>query len=175
METRECYIVSFNGNVFIGQGFNSKHTHRAFPEFGIDASYSLDFPLAEGTPIIAAREGIVTLVKDDSSLNYSGLDPTTGNEAAKQTNLIEICHKDGTFASYHHIQQNGAQVVVGQEVKQSTPIALSGNTGWSTQPHLHFMVYEKNSGGLIVKTIPIRFSNFQGPLEDRVINAHLYQ
>jgi murein DD-endopeptidase MepM/ murein hydrolase activator NlpD len=50
-------------------------------------------------------------------------------------------HPDGTFGQYTHIQTNSAKVKLGDVVKKGAVIAQSGNVGWSSGPHLHFMVF----------------------------------
>jgi murein DD-endopeptidase MepM/ murein hydrolase activator NlpD len=58
-----------------------------------------------------------------------------------------IYHEDGTFAEYVHLKKDGAQVSVGDMVSAGDFIAYSGNTGWSSGPHLHFMVFQFTKEG----------------------------
>lgn len=109
------------------QGYNGKQTHQ-----GINA---LDFSLTEGNEIHAARKGVVVKVVQQNSKHCSQ------PECAKLNNFILIYHEDGTFASYAHLQQNGAQVIEGDIVNQGQLIALSGNVGRTDGPHLHFEVF----------------------------------
>jgi murein DD-endopeptidase MepM/ murein hydrolase activator NlpD len=51
-----------------------------------------------------------------------------------------VWHADGTFGVYFHMAQNGVLVSVGEKVVRGQPIALVGNTGSSSAPHLHFEV-----------------------------------
>ena len=99
-----------------------------------DSVHAVDFPCAEGTTIVAARRGIVQAA-DGSSDTGCG-DP----ECADQGNYVIVDHGDGTFAKYWHLQYDGALVAAGDQVQRGEPIGLSGNTGWSTGPHLHFAV-----------------------------------
>ena len=62
-------------------------------------------------------------------------------------NFIEIQHDDGTVAHYHHLRLMGVRVEKGQRVEQGELIGLSGNTGYSTGPHLHFAVTKLDSLG----------------------------
>jgi len=162
------YIVPFKQkSVKIGQGFHGKASHRDWPDDSEDMTYSLDFFRPEGTGIIASKEGIVTKVKSDGKENYSGKDLTKGDEAYKKhMNYIEIEHSDGSFAAYSHLKNNGVFVKVGEKVKQGQIIGLSGNTGWSSAPHLDFNIFRKNYKNRKIKTIKFKFVNYEGPLED---------
>ncbi len=133
----------------VTQGANGSFTH-----FG-ENQYAIDFDLDEGEPIYAARDGLVVEVKQDSSI---------GGPSARYTghaNFVLIMHEDGTFGNYVHLQQNGALVTVGQQVEAGQRIGLSGNTGRSSGPHLHFDVRVPTREGRM-QSIPIRFAGLDG-------------
>ena len=106
--------------------------------------FAYDFAMPVGTPIIAARDGIIAAVKSDSSIG--GPFSVYSNDA----NFISIYHSDGTIANYFHLKKDGVVVNEGQEVKRGDLIGYSGSTGFSSGPHLHFEVvrpgpdFEKN-------------------------------
>ena len=128
----------------VSQGFHGKYSHT-----GGD-SYSIDFKMPEGSPVHAARAGTVVGVKDDSSLGG-------GNKKHEwDANYILIRHSDGTLGHYVHLQKDGAKVKVGDKVAAGQLIGLSGNTGHSTGPHLHFAVFKAQSGKQR-ETIPVKF------------------
>ncbi len=154
------YIIPFKKRpVRIGQRFN-QGSHKKWEEDKEDFTYSIDFLLSEGTEIIASRSGIITKIKSNGKENYSGKDMKKGEEAYKKhMNEIEIEHDDGTFASYSHLKYNGAKVKVGQRTEQGQVIGLSGNTGWSSSPHLDFSVYRKNYKGWKIKSVKFEFED----------------
>lgn len=97
--------------------------------------YAIDFMLPFRTPIVAARAGKVTATRQTCPDINCPFTPDTccGN-------YVRIEHADGSVASYWHLPENGACVKVGDVVERGDIIAVSGNTGISLAPHLHFEV-----------------------------------
>lgn len=118
----------------VGQGYLDFPTH--------EGQYAIDWLMPEGTPILAARKGVVVEAIDVFS--KSGLTSDFWNKA----NRVVVQHDDGTFALYYHLLHQGIKVKVGQQVSEGQELALSGNTGYSATPHLHFMVYRQTNGGM---------------------------
>lgn len=111
----------------VTQGYNGTTSHKN--------EYALDFRMPIGTPINAVRKGVVVAVEQ-------GFNKTcTGQDCAKFNNYILAYHTDGTFAEYTHIKKNGSRVQPGDTIKKGQHIGYSGNVGWSTGPHLHFIVF----------------------------------
>ncbi len=156
------YILPFKKHpVKIGQGFNTG-SHKKWPEDKEDMTYSVDFLLRQGTRIIASREGKIVKVKTNGKKNYSGKNPKKGEKAYKEhMNEIVIKHKDGTYAAYSHLKNQKPRVKLGQIIKQGQVIGLSGNTGWSSKPHLDFNIFKKNIGNWKIKTIKIKFEDYK--------------
>jgi murein DD-endopeptidase MepM/ murein hydrolase activator NlpD len=71
-----------------------------------------------------------------------------------RANFIRILHDDGSMALYAHLAVDGVLVRIGQEVTAGQRIGLSGNTGFSTGPHLHFAVQVNR--GMQLMSIPFR-------------------
>ncbi|MDX2917230.1 MULTISPECIES: M23 family metallopeptidase [Streptomyces] len=94
-----------------------------------------DFQAASGTPVLAIGPG--TVVSAGNSGSY-------GNE-------VVIKHEDGMYSQYAH--QSSLNVSVGQSVTGGQQIGLSGSTGNSTGPHLHFEVRTGPSYGSDVDPI----------------------
>lgn len=125
-----------------------------------DNLYSIDFGMPEGSTVVAMRDGTVLSIKEDS--NEHGTDKEI---YASKANYVWIIHEDNSFGYYLHLKQNGALVEPGTKVKAGDVIGLSGNTGYSTGPHLHAqVVLPKGFSG--TETIPIRFKGINGALEE---------
>ena len=129
------------------QGYFSHFSHRE--------RAALDFKMKRGTKILAARDGVVVRVKEDG--NKGGLN----KKYRPYGNNIVIQHADGSRAGYWHLQYNGALVNVGDSVKTGQVIALSGKTGYTALPHLHFLVWTFNSRGEW-QQVPTRFQTSKG-------------
>lgn len=83
----------------------------------------IDIAVPIGTEVRATASGTVTIKKDKGNTSFG--------------KYIEIRHDDGTFSIYAHLS-NFSMVEVGQRVNKGEVIALSGNSGNSSGPHLHF-------------------------------------
>lgn len=111
----------------LDQGYNGSFSHQN--------ENALDFTMPEGSNVAAARDGIVVSVIQNNTA-------TCPNKSCIQfNNYVNIYHSDGTFASYSHIKYNGSKVKIGDIAKQGDIIALSGNTGFTSGPHLHFVCF----------------------------------
>jgi len=96
----------------------------------------------EGQNVRAARSGIVVFAIDSLSCNTWNLKPEDPCYGARgEGNLVVIQHADGTATTYAHLKQNKVFVKKDDSVKVGQVIALSGNTGNSSTPHLHFDVH----------------------------------
>jgi murein DD-endopeptidase MepM/ murein hydrolase activator NlpD len=115
-----------------------------------DSIYAVDIALPDGTAVYAARAGTVINVRHD------GFRGGTVSVMADQANLIEMLHEDGTIAVYGHLHWDSIRVRIGQHVALGEYIADSGNTGFSSGPHLHFAVW-RNAGDADV-SVPIQFA-----------------
>ena len=115
-----------------------------------DSHYAVDISMPIGTDVFAARGGVVF---DVASTNFSGgLDPRRDGPKA---NVVRILHDDGTYAIYAHLNTNSIRVRPGDVVTRGQYIADSGNTGFSSGPHLHFAVVR--NAGMRIQSVPVTF------------------
>lgn len=96
-----------------------------------------------GTPILASKSGTVLDMRD----SYDGHSKNPADRA--KTNYVRLLHADGTMTLYAHLKTGSGVVGPGQHVKAGQLLALSGNTGYSTGPHLHFAV-QRNDGTRLI-------------------------
>lgn len=125
----------------------------AFSHQDAENLHAIDFAAPIGTPVIAAREGLV--------MQAEGRFQDLGGER-DAVNLVRILHADGSMAVYAHLQQNSLQVRAGQRVGSGQIIARSGNSGYSTAPHLHFVIQVNN--GQRLQSVPFRMDSPKGEL-----------
>ena len=142
------YPLPWRGGPFhVSQAANGQYSH-----FGPKNRYAMDIAMPEGTPIIAARGGVV--VKTENSQSGRGTHPSG--------NFVRVLHDDGTMGVYLHLKQGSVRVREGQRVAVGSALALSGNTGNSSGPHLHFVVQRNTGMGLV--SIPYQFNRSVGGL-----------
>lgn len=143
---------ALSSSVRVSQAYPGTKTH------GDPASqYAVDFVMPVGTDVFAARDGVVIEVASD--FFESGTDYEVDGPRA---NVVRVLHADGTMALYVHLNWNTIRVVPGQRVRRGEYLADSGNTGFTTGPHLHFVV-QRNEGGALV-AVPLEFAGANGPV-----------
>jgi murein DD-endopeptidase MepM/ murein hydrolase activator NlpD len=119
-------------------------------------SYAFDFAMPVGTPIVAARDGVVFTLRADRP---------DGTGRVGDENFVIVEHPDGEFSRYIHLRRAGVLVQRGDVVRQGDTIALSGHSGRSAFPHLHFDVAEACRAGPC-QTVPSAFINAEPPIPD---------
>lgn len=157
---RHPYDLPFatGASFWVSQGYNGTFSHQNVR--------ALDFVMPEGSLIASMKEGIVVEVIDKHNVGCGNID------CAKFNNYITIYHEDGTFANYSHLQFNGSKVYVGERVIQGQIIGLSGNTGYSTNPHLHIEVYRPSFGQS--RTIKTKFKVNNGNRKKHLKARRIY-
>jgi len=127
----------------LGQGFHGGFSHQ-----DVANRYAVDLIVAEGTPVLAARDGVV--MQATSGFSEGGADPSLADRA----NQVRVLHEDGSMGLYAHLQEGAVFVRAGDKVTLGQVIGRTGSTGYSTGPHLHFAV-QVNAGMRLV-SIPFR-------------------
>lgn len=141
------YATGYSYRVLQGYGSSFSHTGRE--------EFAVDFKMPEGTAVHAARDGIVARVVEEHSIGC------WRDGCGRYANFIVVLHDDGTTGEYYHLQKNGALVAAGERVRAGQHIGLSGNTGHTALPHLHFAVYRAIDWGR-TQSIPVRFVSADG-------------
>ena len=138
----------------ISQAFGGPYTHS-----GDQNKFAVDIVMPEQTPVHAARAGIVMDVEKDYIKGG-----TNSQAFASRANSIRILHDDGSMALYAHLALEKAEVFPGLPVQQGQLIAYSGNTGYSSGPHLHFSVQANT--GMKLASVPFKFIDSLGGVKE---------
>lgn len=138
------------------QGNHGTFTHSGFN------TYAWDFALPENAPVSAAATGRVVRIKQDGEAGGPS------HEYFSQGNTIILDHGDGYYTQYLHLAKNSARVHEGDLVRGGEIIALSGNTGFSSMPHLHFQVQDATG-----RSLPAVFQDVPGgiPKNDTYVTS----
>jgi len=128
----------------LSQGNHGSYSHKGRQR------YAFDFSMPVGDRVVAARAGEVAVVVDE----FERGGPVKSLQG--QANVVVVLHDDGTFATYGQLSK-GAAVKEGETVAQGQLLGRSGNTGYTTEPHLHFAVWALDAAGE-PSTVPIRFA-----------------
>lgn len=123
------------GRYRITQGFNGGFSHNR-----LSNRYALDIALPVGTPLYATRDGVV----------MAAVDTHIGGGLTQQyrgkSNHLRLRHADGTMTLYAHLQAGSLRVRRGDRVKVGQRVAASGDTGYSSGPHLHLALQIDKAG-----------------------------
>ncbi len=133
--TRKAFLKSPLKFAHVTSGFGNRF-HPVLQYLA--AHQGVDYSAVVGTPVWAVADGVVTVAGD------------TGAGG----NTVCLRHHNGLETCYLHLSSFGAGVHVGAKVSQKQVIALSGNTGRTTGPHLHFAL---KRGGVFVNPLNQKF------------------
>lgn len=131
------------------QGYGGSFSHTS----GF-SKYAIDFEMPVGDTVSAARDGIVIGIIDGNDIGGNS------RKYRPYANYITLYHSDGTLTQYVHLIKNGALVNIGDTVKALQPIGISGNTGFTSTPHLHFNTLKPAEGG--AEGFPVSFKGIDG-------------
>ena len=155
-------LIPINGHAFISQRFAID-----WVKLGDDGQTYYGDKLdnknyyAFGSDALAVADGIVTEVKDGIPLNVPGINsravPITLETVGGNHVILNI--GNGCYAFYAHLQPGSIRVKVGDHVHRGQVLGLVGNTGNSTEPHLHFHISNASSP-LGSEGLPYLFPSF---------------
>jgi murein DD-endopeptidase MepM/ murein hydrolase activator NlpD len=142
-----------NGLGYLSQGINGT-THRGRMAYAYDLGSSI------GTPVYAMRAGRVLGVQD----KYP--DTGGGPDKISKFNYVMVEHDGGYRSAYVHLQQgfrSTVQIKAGDLVQKGQLIGYSGNSGWSTGPHLHIEIQRPGSPFTFTQTVPFAIAGVCDP------------
>lgn len=151
--------VNYNANYVYDLPLSSGKRHKIYQGYNGNFSHqndaSLDFSLKIGEEVLAARPGTVVETVDHNTQSCPNI------ACAQYNNRIIVMHEDGTFADYAHLKYKGVVVKKGDKVEKAQLLGYSGNTGYSSGPHLHFSVFLNRLDGKRI-TIKTKFRTSAG-------------
>jgi hypothetical protein len=156
-------LIPINGHAYISQRFAidwvqlNADGKTYTGERGDNKNYR-----AYGAEIHAVADGVVTQVKDGIPQNIPGANsravPMTLETISGNHVIMDI--GNGLYAFYAHMQPGSLRVKIGDKVTRGQVLGLLGNTGNSTEPHLHFQICSANSD-LGSEGLPYAFASFE--------------
>lgn len=144
----------------VSQGFNGRYSHSVQGN-----RYALDIAMPIGESILAVKAGIVADAQDSFSIGGAA------NYFLDKANHVTIMHDDGSYGVYAHILYGSLAVTVGERVMVGQVLARVGNTGYSTGPHLHFVLRYNSGQG--VYSIPFKFNSKLGAIVPKQGESYL--
>lgn len=133
------------------QGAHGTFSHQV----GSGNDYANDWDMPEGTVVLAARGGVVVGLRVDSTAHG------VGERFKNSANYVILRHADGTYGEYLHLLPFGALVKLGENVQVGHAIAHSGNSGYTSRPHLHFGVFRIRDDNTR-ESLPVRIRTSKG-------------
>ncbi|MGC4117541.1 MAG: M23 family metallopeptidase [Myxococcales bacterium] len=127
--------------------------HGTFSHVGTDR-WAWDFRVPEGTPILAAHDGVVRMVRSDSV--RGGCDRSFGPEA----NYVILANGKGQETQYLHFSK--VFVKLGEQVVRGQVLGEVGRTGFSCGAHLHFQL-QREGAAWAGQSVPARFRGIGDP------------
>jgi hypothetical protein len=149
-QTKTSLILPFTGTWLVSNGGRTSVTNNHFrpsDQGPQNQLYAYDFRMENtgketklddfpvfGMDVLTPGDGMIIQVIDGSI----DVLPGERDRSVGVGNAIIINHLNGEYSLLCHFKHNSIRVKVGQKVKQGNVMGLCGNTGNTTQPHIHF-------------------------------------
>jgi hypothetical protein len=155
-------FIPVNGRAYIGQRFaiDWVQLNPDGKTYQGDSEDNKNYR-AYGVEIHAVADGVVTQTKDGIPQNIPNKQPVvpiTFETIGGNHVIMEI--GDGVYAFYAHLQPGSLRVKVGDKVHRGQVLGLLGNSGNSSEPHLHFHICNANSE-LACEGLPYAFATYE--------------
>jgi len=142
--------------------FPVSQVHNVGSHVGND-TWAWDFRMPEGTPVVAALDGVVRLARGDSE--EGGCDPAM----ARKANYVVIESLGNVETQYLHF--SAVSVAPGQHVRRGDLLGYSGKTGWACGAHLHFKVATPVSAGWNNPSVEARLQGYGDPVLESWVSS----
>lgn len=167
-KTKTKLILPFHGTLMVSNGGRTPETNnhiRSLDKGPQNQIYAYDFRMDNtgkekklsdygvyGIEVITPGDGIVAQVVDGSF----DCEPGDSDRSVGVGNMVIIDHKNGEYSLLCHFQHNSIVIKVGDKVKQGQKLGLCGNTGNTSQPHIHYNLQD-DLRGYKAKALPAQF------------------
>lgn len=156
----EWYVYWGGHNTLLNYHYEYEHIRYAYDFIKVENNYSYQGdPLnnesyfAFNEPILSPAAGKVIKVVNDIVDNVPG----QFNEQNPEGNMVMIEHSHGEISLIAHFKQSSIVVEEGDIVEKGQLLGMTGNSGYSSEPHIHFQINKRLQDKEIV--VPITFSN----------------
>jgi hypothetical protein len=167
--TKTKLILPFKETLMVSNGGRTSATnnhHRPADQGPQNQLYAYDFRLENtgqekmlkdyqvfGIEVIAPGNGVVAQVVDGSF----DCEPGQSDRSVGVGNMVILDHQNGEFSLLCHFKHASIVVKVGDQVKQGQKLGLCGNSGNTSQPHIHFNLQD-HLISYKAKALPAQFS-----------------
>ena len=167
-QTKTNLILPFKGTLVVSNGGRTPETNshnRPADKGPQNQIYAYDFRMDNsgnekelkdygvyGIGVIAPGDGIITQVVNGSFDCEAG----ESDRSVGVGNMVVIDHQNGEYSVISHFMYQSIVVKLGDQVKQGDLLGLCGNTGNTSQPHIHFNLQD-DVRGYRAKALPAQF------------------
>jgi murein DD-endopeptidase MepM/ murein hydrolase activator NlpD len=146
MKSLNIYSHPLDDENITGMVIGESESHKIYKDkhgATFDDRNSIDLDCPEGSPVKAALKGTVVYVSDGMTDNWEKKEKPPEDFMTEDDyggNEVLILHENEEVTRYSHLQNGSINVKKGDVLTTVYEFAKSGNTGCSTEPHLHFAV-----------------------------------